>query len=103
MAYYNLHKKGDSFYKDKFVSFMAGGTGGLVSVLLNNPIDVIKTQMQSLGGAERYKGTLDCAKIILRDEGVRGYYKGCTPRCFRVFFEMAFGFAIFEYLKDITY
>lgn len=36
---------------------MAGGTGGLVSVLLNNPIDVIKTQMQSLGGGEKYKGT----------------------------------------------
>jgi hypothetical protein len=57
MGQYNLRKREDHWHKDKFASFMAGGTGGLVSVLLNNPVDVIKTQMQSLGGAKKYKGT----------------------------------------------
>jgi solute carrier family 25 citrate transporter 1 len=69
---------------------------------MNNPIDVVKTQMQGLG-AERYKGTIDCFKTILREEGPMGFYKGVMPRMTRVFFEMSLSFAIFDALKKSAY
>lgn len=41
--------------------FIAGGFAGFVSVMLNNPIDVIKTRMQGVDAA-KYGGFLDCGK-----------------------------------------
>ena len=48
------------------VSFLAGGTGGAISVIANNPIDIIKSKVQS--GA---KGTLgDIVSATLKERGV---------------------------------
>lgn len=102
MGYYNRNKREDVFWKDTLASMAAGGGGGIVSVILNNPVDVVKTQMQGLGG-ERYSGMLDCFKTILREEGVMGFYKGVMPRMTRVFCEMSLSFAIFDRLKKQTY
>lgn len=50
------------------------------------PIDVIKSKMQtdSIFPAERkYKNSFDCAKQIMREQGVKGFFRGFGPTMLR--------------------
>jgi len=51
-----------------FQRFYCGAVAGAASVLGNTPIDVVKTRMQGLE-ASRYKGSIDCAMQVWRNEG----------------------------------
>lgn len=64
-------------------SLLGGMTAGCCSVLGNNPIDTIKTRMQGLH-ANQYKGTWDCVMQTMKNEGIRGFYKGAIARMGRV-------------------
>lgn len=79
---------------------LAGGFAGFCSVMLNNPIDVIKTNMQGLE-AQKYGGFLGCGKHILVNEGPFGFYKGVGPRLARVILDVAITFSIFNSLKRL--
>ena len=46
------------------------------------PFDNIKTRMQSAG--HDYKGMLDCAVRILREDGVAAFWRGTSPRLVRL-------------------
>jgi len=76
----------------------AGAIAGVCSCLLNNPIDVVKTNLQGLE-AHKYKGAVDCIGHIWRDEGFFGFYKGIRPRLARVTLDVALTFAIFNTIK----
>ncbi|EFX01094.1 mitochondrial carrier protein [Grosmannia clavigera kw1407] len=67
---------------------LAGAVGGFTSGVVTCPLDVIKTKLQAQGafvgqaGHQShmiYKGLVGTAKVILRDEGVRGLYRGLGP------------------------
>ena len=77
---------------------LAGAFAGICSTLVNNPIDVINTQMQGLE-AHKYKGFTDCFGQIYSNEGVMGFYKGVGPRLARVTLDVGLTFAIFNSLK----
>lgn len=77
---------------------LAGAFAGTCSVMLNNPVDVIKTNVQGLE-AHKYNGFVDCFKQIYRSEGVLGFYKGVGPRLARVTLDVGLTFAIFNSLK----
>lgn len=63
---------------------IAGGMlAGAASVLVNQPVDTIKTLMQS-SEAVKYKGTLDCVMQTVKNEGIGAVYKGLGPRLARV-------------------
>lgn len=80
--------------------FLAGGIAGAASVMGNNPIDVVKTNMQGLDAA-KFKGPFDCAAQIWRNEGIRGFYKGAIPRMTRVVLDVALTFTLYEHIKDL--
>ena len=77
---------------------VAGGFAGFCSVMGNNPVDVIKTRMQS-NDAHKYKGIYDCAGSIMRESGPMGFYSGAVPRLARVVGDVALTFSIFGALK----
>lgn len=58
---------------------VTGSMTGVLCVMLNQPLDVLKTNLQGLN-AHNYKGAMDCAKQIIRKEGFGGLYKGFKPR-----------------------
>jgi solute carrier family 25 (mitochondrial citrate transporter), member 1 len=60
-----------------------GLLAGTCSVCTNNPIDVVKTRMQSFS-AHEYSSTSDCFKKILTNEGPSAFYKGLFSRLLRV-------------------
>jgi solute carrier family 25 citrate transporter 1 len=65
------------------LGFLGGMSAGCFSTLGNNPFDVVKTRMQGVG-AGRYRGTLDCFRQILAQEGLASFYAGVVPRLGRV-------------------
>ena len=80
------------------VDAVSGMGAGFFSVLLNNPIDVVKSNIQGLN-SKQYKGTLDCFRQIYATDGLRGYYRGVVPRLFRVTFLVGFTFTFYETVK----
>lgn len=62
-------------------NFIAGGFGGTCLVFAGHPLDTIKVRLQTQpyspdGKPTLYKGTYDCTKKIIRNEGFLGLYKG---------------------------
>jgi solute carrier family 25 citrate transporter 1 len=76
-------------------SLLSGALAGGASVLGNTPIDVVKTKMQGLE-AHKYTGSLDCAAKIYQSDGLRGFYKGVTPRLSRVCLDVAIVMTLYE-------
>lgn len=68
---------------------LAGAAGGFTSGVVTCPLDVIKTKLQAQGGfrvataqtppAQVYSGMLGTARVIWREEGLRGLYRGLGP------------------------
>jgi hypothetical protein len=75
-------------------SLLAGACAGSLSVVLNQPVDVVKSNMQGLC-ASRYRGNVHCARQILATEGVRGLYKGLLIRMIRVTIETSLMFTFY--------
>ncbi|XP_046497029.1 tricarboxylate transport protein, mitochondrial [Equus quagga] len=72
-----------------------GAIAGAASVFGNTPLDVIKTRMQGLE-AHKYRNTWDCGLQILRNEGLKAFYKGTVPRLGRVCLDVAIVFIIYD-------
>lgn len=51
--------------------------------------------------AEKYKNSMDCFTSVLRNEGFKGFYKGVTPRMWRVGLDVGLTFTIFNQMNDI--
>jgi solute carrier family 25 folate transporter 32 len=70
---------------------LAGAVGGFASGVVTCPLDVIKTKLQAQGGFRKvgvagasptnavYNGMLGTARVIWREEGLRGMYRGLGP------------------------
>ena len=60
-------------------SFFYGAFAGGVNWLITLPIDVVKTKIISdtiIPDTQRFKGSIDCARQIYNQSGIRGFYKG---------------------------
>eukprot|EP00931_Biecheleriopsis_adriatica_P087037 TRINITY_DN61558_c0_g1_i1.p1 TRINITY_DN61558_c0_g1~~TRINITY_DN61558_c0_g1_i1.p1 ORF type:complete len:295 (+),score=58.80 TRINITY_DN61558_c0_g1_i1:86-970(+) len=73
----------------------AGAFAGAVSVIATMPQDTVKTRMQGEEASKLYKGTLDCAMQILKNDGPMFFYSGTWPRLIRVSLDVGITFAIF--------
>ncbi|KAH7325856.1 mitochondrial carrier domain-containing protein [Stachybotrys elegans] len=70
---------------------IAGAIGGFTSGVVTCPLDVIKTKLQAQGGLtpvdrgrhaghpKIYNGLVGTARVIWRQEGIRGMYRGLGP------------------------
>ncbi|KAF2454141.1 mitochondrial carrier domain-containing protein [Lineolata rhizophorae] len=66
---------------------LAGGLGGTVGTLLNTPLDVVKSRIQSAervkGVVPKYNWTWPAVATVWREEGTRALYKGLLPKLAR--------------------
>ncbi|KDO21890.1 hypothetical protein SPRG_12392 [Saprolegnia parasitica CBS 223.65] len=66
------------------------------------PYQVIKARLQQGGPvADKYTGTWDCTKRIIKYEGMPGLYKGLTPNLIKVLPNGALIFAVYEYVSKL--
>ncbi|KAJ1951020.1 Mitochondrial carrier protein ymc2 [Linderina macrospora] len=59
-----------------------GTAAGFAMWTTSYPIDAIKSKLQTDGFAgekRKYYGALDCARKIMRQEGLKGFFRGITP------------------------
>jgi solute carrier family 25 (mitochondrial carnitine/acylcarnitine transporter), member 20/29 len=58
------------------VSFLSGGVGGVCTVLVGHPLDLIKVRMQT--GMSSSGSVFAMLRTIFRTEGMRGLYRGVS-------------------------
>jgi solute carrier family 25 (mitochondrial folate transporter), member 32 len=76
---------------DSQFNAISGAIGGFTSGIVTCPLDVIKTKLQAQGGytpidkgrhaghPKMYNGLIGTGKVIWREEGIRGMYRGLGP------------------------
>ncbi|OAQ99287.1 hypothetical protein LLEC1_05343 [Akanthomyces lecanii] len=77
-------------------TFGIGGLAGLVTVFVTQPLDTLKTRMQSPEAKQTYGNTMRCAGMILRNEGVRTFWSGAVPRLVRLVLSGGIVFTMYE-------
>nr|OQO31951.1 hypothetical protein B0A51_00292 [Rachicladosporium sp. CCFEE 5018] len=82
-------------------TFGIGGMAGVITVYATQPIDTVKTRMQSLDAKGLYKNSIDCAVKIFREEGVLQLWSGAVPRLGRLVFSGGIVFTMYEYTMDL--
>lgn len=83
-----------------------GSAAGIVSQTLTYPMDTIRRRMQmngSGGKAKKYTSSMDCAKKMLKEEGIKSMYKGCLANAIKGAPGSAIQFVCYDYLKDAIY
>lgn len=93
--------------ENAWVHVSAASIAGIVTSTATNPIWMVKTRLQldksvaeRTGGlaTRRYKSSWDCIKQIVRNEGIKGLYKGMTASYLGVT-ESALQWVLYEQVK----
>ncbi|XP_031409543.1 solute carrier family 25 member 47 isoform X5 [Meleagris gallopavo] len=91
---------------------LAGGAAGAVRVVLMTPSEVAKVRMQTQRNPHssvtssqplskpKYRGSLHCLKVIAKEEGFGGLYKGCSALLCRDCSSSAIYFLTYSSLCD---
>ncbi|EYE96313.1 putative mitochondrial tricarboxylate transporter (Ctp) [Aspergillus ruber CBS 135680] len=77
-------------------TFAIGGVAGLITVYVTQPLDTVKTRMQSLEASKNYKNSFVCAAKIFKDEGVLTLWSGAMPRLARLIMSGGIVFTMYE-------
>lgn len=83
-----------------------GCIASAATVCIMIPMDTIKTRLVTQTSAAvttgiPYKGILDCAVRVSREEGIRTLYRGLAPRLLSVVPMIGIQFATYEYMKKL--
>lgn len=87
-----------------WVHLAAAANAGIVTSTCTNPIWLIKTRLQldkSAAGSpssRQYKNSYDCLRKVLRDEGIRGLYRGLSASYLGVV-ESSLQWVLYEQMK----
>lgn len=85
---------------NSYMAFASGILSSVFVVALTQPIDVIKTRMQSRETFYMYKSSLNCAYRIFVEEGVRTFWAGWVPRLLKVGTSGGIAFAIYQHVEN---
>ncbi|CEJ82998.1 Putative Tricarboxylate transporter [[Torrubiella] hemipterigena] len=77
-------------------TFGIGGLAGLVTVTVTQPLDTIKTRMQSIEAKQLYGNTWRCATMIFKQEGILTFWSGALPRLARLVLSGGIVFTMYE-------
>lgn len=65
-------------------TMIAGSFAGVVTVYCTMPFDTLKTRLQSLQSGPENRTLLLCLQNVVREEGIKGLWRGTTPRLIRL-------------------
>lgn len=78
---------------------VAGVLTGLSSAALTNPLDVVKTRLQTrAGGPATWRGVV---AHLAREEGLAGFYRGVAPRMLNTAIWGTSMVSAYEFLKRL--
>jgi len=82
---------------------LAGGASGLLTRVAVGPLDVLKIRFQlqfQSGTQAKYTGMLQASRKILREEGIRGLYRGTLPSLALWFVYSSVQFPVYTTVKQ---
>jgi len=84
---------------------IVGGCAGVVGVSATFPIDIVKTNLQSQTrnvstGKLPFSGPIHCFRVLLKQDGIRGLFRGLPPTLVGVIPEKAIKLAVNDYLRE---
>ncbi len=77
-------------------TFGIGALAGLITVYATQPLDTIKTRMQSIEAKSLYGNSFRCAAIIFKQEGILTFWSGALPRLARLVLSGGIVFTMYE-------
>ena len=82
-------------------TFAIGGLAGIITVYATQPLDTIKTRMQSPDAARLYGNSARCAAMIWQQEGMRTFWSGAVPRLARLVLSGGIVFTMYEKAMEL--
>jgi solute carrier family 25 S-adenosylmethionine transporter 26 len=81
-----------------------GCLASTATVCLMIPMDTIKTRLVTQAGRavvaeDAYRGIVDCAVRVLREEGIGAFYRGLPPRLISVVPMIGIQFGVYEFMR----
>lgn len=87
-------------------NFALGSLAGAFGAFMVYPIDLVKTRMQNQRstrpGERLYKNSIDCARKVVRNEGVLGLYSGVLPQLIGVAPEKAIKLTVNDLVRGLA-
>ncbi|XP_015955542.1 uncharacterized protein LOC107479942 isoform X1 [Arachis duranensis] len=86
-----------------FQTLLCGGLAGSTAALFTTPFDVIKTRLQTQlpGSINQYDNVFQGLYKISKSEGLKGLYRGLTPRLIMYMSQGSLFFASYEFFKKV--
>ena len=86
-------------------SFICGGLSKILSGLLLYPLTTVRTRIQQNqfilnSHDEKYKGIIQIINRTLKQEGIRGFYKGLAPNILKGIPQRGIYFYCYELIKQ---
>ncbi|XP_041031321.1 calcium-binding mitochondrial carrier protein SCaMC-3-like [Carcharodon carcharias] len=78
--------------------FIAGSLAGVTAQTIVYPMEVLKTRL-ALGTTGQYKGINDCARILIKNEGITALYVGYVPNLLGIIPYAGIELAVYESVK----
>ncbi|EOO00393.1 putative calcium dependent mitochondrial carrier protein [Phaeoacremonium minimum UCRPA7] len=100
--YHGIHE--EDAIPGNFVTGIIGATSGAFGATVVYPLNVLRTRLQTQGTVMHpptYTGIWDVAQKTLRNEGVRGMYKGLTPNLLKVAPALSITWVVYENSKKL--
>ncbi|KAG6688614.1 hypothetical protein I3842_11G133700 [Carya illinoinensis] len=84
-------------------TLVCGGLAGSTAALFTTPFDVVKTRLQTRipGSMNQYDSVFHTLREIGKNEGLRGLYRGLTPRLVMYMSQGAIFFGSYEFFKRL--
>ncbi|RKU41209.1 hypothetical protein DL546_003491 [Coniochaeta pulveracea] len=77
-------------------TFAMGALAGVITVYVTQPLDTIKTRMQSPQASSEYGNSFRCAAMIFKQEGLLTFWSGAVPRLARLIMSGGIVFTMYE-------
>ncbi|XP_045823205.1 uncharacterized protein LOC123915948 [Trifolium pratense] len=92
-----------SIQSHTFQTLVCGGLAGTTAALFTTPFDVIKTRLQTQipGSRNQYDSVFHALYQISKTEGLKGLYRGLTPRLIMYMSQGSLFFASYEFFKSV--
>jgi len=86
---------------DVVLKAIAGGTAGAVSRTCVAPLDRLKILLQTQPDPPKYRGVVHATRLICKEEGVLGLWRGNFANCFRIIPKTAVQYASFGFWTPV--